>query len=460
MAQDIAEWLEGHRVDVSTLADDTIVGIGHVMTELRSIAGRLRHPEVVAAAGGSLPRGLLFYGPPGTGKSTCARWLARSIGDDIPVYELAGDELSGPRIRSVFRALAGVRCCLFIDEVDVIGLDRAWLEAGASQASLRALLAALDGLLAAPGPLVIAATTRRVIELDDALVRAGRLGIHVQFVRPTEAERAELLRVFAVGRAVAADIDWEAIAGETEDATPADLRQWLDEALGFALGEDRLEISQADCLKAVGRGGEVTPEVEPPNWDRRRAAVHEGGHVAVISALLDPALIRGVELGAFGSATGYGNPSRPLLSVPADELRHQVAVAYGGLAAERFLFDAATMGSEADVAHATLLIERLATCGLMPSLPPLYINGLQGDRSERLRAEYDGAVCREADQAYGLAETIVAANTEAIARFADAFTTVDVLEGDALRAAIVAAGFRDASGSPIAGSMDVEEPAA
>ncbi|MHB8398042.1 MAG: AAA family ATPase [Candidatus Limnocylindrales bacterium] len=122
MGSDITEWLEAHRIDVSTLAVDEIVGIGHVTAELRSIAGRLRHPEIVTAAGGELPRGLLLYGPPGTGKSTSARWLARAISADLPVYELAADELSATRIRALFRALSGVRSLLYIDEIDGIGL--------------------------------------------------------------------------------------------------------------------------------------------------------------------------------------------------------------------------------------------------------------------------------------------------------------------------------------------------
>ena len=462
MAQDISEWLEGHRVDVSNLADDTIVGIGHVMTELRSIAGRLRHPEIVAAAGAQLPRGLLFYGPPGTGKSTCARWLARSIGDELPFYELAADELSPTRIRAIFRALAGVRCCLFIDEIDAVGLNRDWLGAGTGQASLRALLAGLDGLLAAPGPLVVAATTRMLFELDPALVRAGRLGFHVQFDTPNETERAELLEVFSRRHSIASDIAWAAIAVLTPGTTPADLRQALDDALGHALGEDRTVINQADCLAAVGRAGEIEPEVViPASWDRRRSVIHESGHVAVIAALLDPAQIRRVELGPRDSTTRFGDPTRPMHSVPDDELRQTIAVGYGGLAAERSLCGRPTMGSSDDIARATQLIERLLSSGLSPFMPPLAYHLLDGVRSERLKTEYDAALTREADQAYAVAEAIVAANQDSIGRFADAFATVDELAGEALAEAIRAAGFCDAAGEPIgAGADAMSEPAA
>lgn len=456
MASDIKEWLDEHRVDVSTLAVDEIVGIGHVQAELRSIAGRLRHPEVVAQAGGELPRGLLFYGPPGTGKSTSARWLARAIGDDIPFYEFGSDELSATRIRAVFRALAGVRCCAFIEEVDSIGRNRDWMGSqGPGQASLRALLVGLDGLVAAPGPLVIAATTRQKFELDEALLRAGRLGFHVEFDAPNEAERAELLAVLSRRRAIAPDVDWAALAAKTDGSTPADLRQLLDDALGIAFGDDRLDLNQADLLAAAKRDGEVEPEAElRPTWERRRSAIHEAGHVAVIVALFDPAVIRRVEIGPYGGATTLRKDAQPTADLPDDELRQRIAVAYGGLAAERYLLDRATMGSQTDIERATQMIERLLCSGLSPRLAPLAYDGLAGARAEATRAAYDAALAHEADEAYALAEAIVAQNVDSIGRFADAFEAVAELEGEALAEAIGNAAFRDGAGLPISHLAD------
>ena len=451
MASDIRQWLEEHRVDVSTLAVDEIVGIGHVQAELRSIAGRLRHAEVVAEAGGELPRGLLFYGPPGTGKSTSARWLARAIGDDIPFYEFGADELSAARIRAVFRALAGVRCCVFIDEVDLIGRHRDWMGAGPGQASLRALLAALDGLLAAPGPLVVAATTRYKSELDEALLRAGRLGFHVEFDAPNEAERAELLAVLSRRRTIGSGVAWAAIAAGTKGSTPADLRQLLDDALGIALADDRIEIRQADLEAALKRDGQVGPEDDPSRiWDRRRSAIHEAGHVAVIAALFGPAEVRRVEITPYGGATELRKGARSSADLPDDLLRQRIAVAYGGLVAERFLLDRATLGSRTDIDHATQMIERLLSSGLSPRLAPLAYDALTGSRGEPTRAGYDAALAHEADEAYGLAEAIVAENLEPIRRFADALATVPELEGNALAKAIGSAGFRDGAGSPVA----------
>ncbi|MHB8398043.1 MAG: ATP-dependent metallopeptidase FtsH/Yme1/Tma family protein [Candidatus Limnocylindrales bacterium] len=308
----------------------------------------------------------------------------------------------------------------------------------------------LDGLVAAPGPLVVAATTRQPYELDPALIRAGRLGIHVRLDVPNEAERAALLGVLSHGRSLAPDVDFRPIAAGTDDATPADLRQLLDDALGIALSADRPVIAMADLLAAMHRGGEIAPPPRiPASWDRRSRAIHEAGHVAVAVALLGPAAVRRVEIDPSGGATEVRDPARPSGAIAADELRASIAIAYGGLAAERALLAAPTLASSDDLAKATNLLERLCSSGLVPSLPPLAVDELGGARSGPFRARYDDALVREADGALTIAGSIIAANRTPIERFADTLATVEQLEGDGLVGAIAAAGFRDAAGGPI-----------
>lgn len=461
MADDIRDWLEAHRIDGGALVSDDIVGIGHAMAELRSIAGRLRHPELVLAAGGELPRGLLLSSPAGTGKTTCARWLARSIGADIPTYELAADELTAPRVRELFGALAGVRSVVIIDEIDLVGLRRDMLT-GSAQRVLRALLAALDGLASRAGPLIVAATTRSIWELDEALVRQGRLGIHMTLDFPTEEERLDLLVTMARGRALAPDIDWAPIAARSVGFTPAALRQALDDALGLSLADDRRETSQADLLTAIGRNGEIAPVVAPPSWwDRRREVIRELGRACVAVVLLGPGQVRAIRISHLpGSAGAFGIAGRPTEAIPDDELRALLAVGYGPLAAEWALLGSAAMGSADDVAQITRVLEARLAAGLDRSVPPVALLELHTRLSERLRTIYVDAIVREAQAALALAEAIVAANTGAIEAFARVFATTDELSGPALHAAIAAAGFRDASGRPIAPGLGPDVHAA
>ena len=455
MAKGITEWLVAHRVDVGSLVADEIVGIGHALIELRSIAGRLRHPEIVTAAGGELPRGLLLHGPPGIGKTTCARYLARLIGAEIPVYEIAADELTAPRVRAVFRALRGVRSILVLEDVDAVGLRTRFLEERAA-AVQRALLVALDGLTAAAGPLVVATTTRGPSALEPALVRSGRIGVHIALDSPDQGERTALLAALARGRAVAPDVDWEAIARQTEGSTPADLRGLLDDALGLALAADRTEIGAADLETAVGRGGEIRKELEHASWwDARRAAIHEAGHVAVAVALLGADAISTVELSEpVGGETRIGPEDRPWQALPDDELRATLAVGYGGLAAEQAVLGTAAAGAQGDIAKLTRVLAGRLAAGLEATFPAVDLSELWAV-SDELRTAHDAAVVREAEAARALAGRIVAANVAAIERFAAVLSERESLAGEALTTAIAEAGFH-IEPRPVKGGRDAQ----
>jgi len=97
------------------------------MREARSLLARLRHPDLVHAAGGTVPHGVLLYGPPGTGKTLVADFLASQLGGQVPMYQFSADELSGSAVRAIFghlsehAAAVGGRVVLYLDEIDGFG---------------------------------------------------------------------------------------------------------------------------------------------------------------------------------------------------------------------------------------------------------------------------------------------------------------------------------------------------
>jgi cell division protease FtsH len=157
------EWLESHRVDVAALRRADVVGIGHALAEIDALSARLREPERAAAMGLTPPRGILLWGDPGLGKTLCARYLAASLGDAVPFYEVSADELTPDRIRGSLRHLAAAhpRSVLYVDEIDTIGMSRDYGgHDPETRMRLTSLLAALDGLTATDGPVVIASSNR------------------------------------------------------------------------------------------------------------------------------------------------------------------------------------------------------------------------------------------------------------------------------------------------------------
>jgi len=437
---DINSWLAAHRIDPATLNSQPVVDIGGIQLEFESIAQRFEHPEIVAAAGASLPRGVLLMGPAGVGKTTWSRWLAKRLAG-MDLYEVGPEELTADRIRDGFAVLRDKPSILFIEDVDLFGLERSRF--GATDLSggvTKALLGAMDGMVDSPWPLVIGATTMSKFSLEPALIRAGRLGLHITLEAPLTAERRALLDTFASSRAIASDVDWDAIAELTAGWTPADLRQALDDAFGVAVAGGRLIVEAADIKTAFGRRGAIEPTTEV--WDPWRTAVHESGHVAVALALQGPAFIRSVSIKPLGGMTKTGEDGQGMADLPADRVRSMFAVAYGGLSAEKAVLGAGTLGVLDDIRTATHDIEVFLACGLDEGFPPIDLRELKHLASERLKTLHSVAVTRLADKACDTADAIVAANVGPIELFAKHLVESSDLSGRELNRALEAAGFR------------------
>jgi cell division protease FtsH len=442
------DWLEDHRVHFSEpIGKDAIVGIGHVLTEVDSVLGRLQHPELVIAMGGELPRGILLYGQPGLGKTLVARYMASNLGPDVPMYELSADELTPPKVRGLFRHLAsdGARSVVYLDEIDVVAMNRGWdSHAPSTRAILVALLAALDGLRPTAGPVLIASSNRSPHYLDPALMRQGRIGFHVQFPIPDKDDRVALLKLFLKPRPVATDIDLPQLAALSRGMSPAGLRQAVDDATGLALADGRRVIEQVDLIKAVRRDGQIEGDeghIDPTRLDRM--AVHEAGHVAVAVALRGPTWVTRVQIGQFDGDTAVGEEGRPTGAIPADELWDAVTLAFGGIEAENVVLGSMSLGAASDLGKVTSLVHQMAQHGLMPGLAGLDLASLGIHPGATVPDMLAMPVPPTLAEARERAAQIVRTNAQAIRSFADALVAAGgSLVEEPLAQAIASAGFR------------------
>ena len=442
-------WLERHRVDVSTLRRTDIVGIGHVLREIDGLVARLREPERAASMGLETPRGILLWGAPGTGKTLTARHLAASLGAGIPFYEVSADELTPDRVRGGLRYLATThpRSVLYMDEVDTFGMHRDDHESHSpdTRLLLTATLAALDGLVATAGPLVVAASNRSPGRLDPALVRPGRLGFAIEFGLPDEEERAQLLALFARPLPIEEGLDWSDAAKLTRYRTPADLRGIVADAAAIAFAAGHAAVGPDDVAAALRRNGHVEPEPEPEVARpalRRRLAVHEAGHVAVAVTLRGPSWVHAVRIRASDGETTLGPDGSRDDRRADDETRDALVVAFGGIAAERAILGEPSSGGRDDIELATeIALDRFAT-GVTDERAPLDLGAFGRNLPVALKAAAGSAVVEQVGAARERASAIVAANVEAIRRFAEALDAAGQLTGAGLAEAIAQAGFR------------------
>lgn len=159
-------------------------------------------------------RGYLFSGPPGTGKTSLTAALAGVFGLDIYVLTLLDPYLNEEQLVRLFSSVPS-RCIVLLEDIDAAGLKRneelkrKKLQGekipGEDEAqpphvprkpqtiniSLSGLLNAIDGVASSEGRILVM-TTNKPKELDPALIRPGRVDMHIPFTLPGREEMREM----------------------------------------------------------------------------------------------------------------------------------------------------------------------------------------------------------------------------------------------------------------------------
>ncbi|GMI68164.1 hypothetical protein like AT5G17760 [Hibiscus trionum] len=143
----------------------------------------LRRKEFYRKVGRSWKRGYLLYGPPGTGKSSLVAAMANYLKFDI--YDLQLENIkSDSELRKLLLDIAN-KSILVIEDIDCsVNLHdrtRGHKRSGQDkQFTLSGLLNFIDGLWSSCGDeRIVVLTTNRKDRLDPALLRPGRMDLHI-----------------------------------------------------------------------------------------------------------------------------------------------------------------------------------------------------------------------------------------------------------------------------------------
>jgi transitional endoplasmic reticulum ATPase len=223
--------LRSWSLETPAVAWEHIGGLTHTKQLLQeAVCGAFTQAELYAHTRAQAPKGILLYGSPGTGKTLLAKAVATSARANF--INLSGAEVvskwvgaSEQTIKQVFQqARQAAPCVLFIDEIDTLCPARGThvQDGGITDRLIGQLLTELDGMRSSQGVLVIGATNRREM-IDPALLRSGRLELHICVDLPDRDSRYQILLIHNRDRPLAEDVDLHHWAEQTEGWNGADL---------------------------------------------------------------------------------------------------------------------------------------------------------------------------------------------------------------------------------------------
>ena len=237
------------------------LGIGGLDREFsdifrRAFASRIFPPGLAEKVGLQHVRGILLYGPPGTGKTLIARQIGKMLNAREPKV-INGPEVlnkyvgqSEENIRKLFADAekeqkekgdeSGLHIIIF-DELDAVCKQRgsgAGGGTGVGDSVVNQLLSKLDGVEQLNNILLIGMTNRKDM-IDEALLRPGRLEVHMEISLPDEHGRQQILKIHTMkmreNGTMASDVDLAELAHLTRNFSGAEIQGLIRSATSFAM---------------------------------------------------------------------------------------------------------------------------------------------------------------------------------------------------------------------------------
>ena len=237
--------------------DNLLVGgLDQKLAEIsrRVFSTRRFPPSYLRQFGINHVRGILLYGPPGTGKTLIAREISRAFRAKN-MHIINGPELldkmvgeSEKKIRELFatakndQALYGEKSPLHViilDEVDAICRKRggASTDSVVTDNMVNQLLSMIDGVEALDNVLLIGMTNRKDL-IDEALLRPGRLEVHIEISLPDDKGREQIFKIHTQNlvkhQRLSKDVDFKSLVSKTVNFTGAEISGVIRNACSYA----------------------------------------------------------------------------------------------------------------------------------------------------------------------------------------------------------------------------------
>ena len=368
-----------------------------------------------------IPKGLILEGPPGNGKTMLAKGISGET--NIPCIVVSGSEFQekyigvGPaKVRELFDlAKKNKPCIIFIDEIDAIGRTRSGEgEASSSErdSTLNELLIGMDGYNTESEIFVLGATNR-VDLLDAALVRPGRIDKKIYVGNPDKVTRKKVIEIHMNGKPIDETVKIEELVDTSEGLSCAEIENLLNEAMLYALRDNRVAISKMDLDVIYNKilTGWQSNEQEFTNTTVHQICIHEIGHVIMSLHTKEHPKFRKVSLNLHSPST----PGFTLFEKSSElktmiELREHIMILLAGRIAEEMFYGNASVSTGA----VNDFNEALKTATTMVSSYGVDNNFVYSTQSEKYSEKLDDEVNNIIKNAYDTARNVMKSSYEII----------------------------------------------
>jgi cell division protease FtsH len=336
------------------------------------------------------------------------------------------------RVRDMFdNAKKHAPCIIFIDEIDAVGRHRGAGMGGGNderEQTLNQMLVEMDGFETNSGVIVIAATNRSDV-LDRALLRPGRVDRQVHVGLPDIRGREQILRVHMRKVPISTDVDPAVLARGTPGFSGADLANLVNESALFAARRSKRAVDMQDFEDAKDKiyMGPERKSAVMREEERRNTAYHESGHAVVAKILPKADPVHKVTIMPRGMALGvtWQLPEFDRVNLYKDRMLEELAILFGGRAAEEVFLSSMSTGASNDFERATKMARDMVTrYGMSDSLGTMvYVDTEQDSMfgkmnnktvSELTQQKVDYEIRTLIDSQYALAKKILEENRDKV----------------------------------------------